>query len=104
MGRYRSRVPDCDGKSLAGYQMLSLKYPSNMAAPQGEALTRDAPKDELPILFSTINPDVKNTDRKMQGYEQHATPSWNRLTSGDKQAGKMRGENSTKEARKECKE
>lgn len=73
--------------------MLTFKYPSNMAAPQGEALRRDAPKYELPIMFSTINPDVKNTERKMKGYEQHATPSWARLTSGDKQSGKMRGEN-----------
>jgi len=84
--------------------MLSLKYPSNMAAPQSEALSRDDTSKGAPVTFAIMSPDANNKKLGEQGYEQHATPSWNRLTSGDKQSGKMRGENSTKEARKECKE
>jgi hypothetical protein len=65
----------------------------------------DDPQDNsCPVLFSTIAPVANNSERSKQGREQHATPSWARLTSGDKQAGKMRGENSTKEARKEVRE
>lgn len=56
------------------------------------------------IAFSTMSPTANNSERRKLGREEHATPSWNRLTSGDRQAGKMRGENSTKEARKEMRD
>ncbi|MFA5130470.1 MAG: hypothetical protein WC477_06195 [Patescibacteria group bacterium] len=52
------------------------------------------------IMFTTMCPTANNSERSKTGREQHATPSWNRLTSGDKQSGKMRGENNTKEARR----
>lgn len=82
--------------------MLIARYPINQTDPRQSINERDT--GECAVLFTTIGPTANNSDRKKEGREQHATPSWNRLTSGDKQSGKMRGENSTKEARKECKE
>jgi len=84
--------------------MLTYKYPTNMAPTEDPVLTREDHNEDPPIMFSTINPDVKNTNLQRNGREQHATPSWARITSGDKQAGKMRGDNSTREARKEINE
>lgn len=84
--------------------MLTARYPVNLTDPRAHTMASDVDDTACAIAFSTIGPSANNSERAKLRKEQHATPSWNRLTSGDKQSGKMSGENSTKEAKKECKE
>lgn len=46
----------------------------------------------IDIRWPMIAPDVNNKSLRDKGEPEHATPSWNRLTCGDSQSCKMRGE------------
>lgn len=56
------------------------------------------------VRWPLIPPDVNNKTLRDRGEPEHSLPSWARITCGDKQSSKVRGDNITQSEKRNAKE